>query len=302
MKQVTLKNERLSLQVLDYGAIIHKLKFRTGDGNWAQMNVSLNSPADYLQDSLAMGACVGRYAGRLSGHLELEGETFPLPASDGITLHGGKRGFSKRYWDIGPVAESPEKSEVRLSYRSPHLEEGFPGNLDVTCTYTLSGNALVIRHEARTDRPTAVNLTNHTYFKLDSQPIISHYHLRLHAGRRAETDARLLPTGRILPVGGTPYDFRAGQGLGDLALDTPFLLDAPREFAARLTSAVSGIQLTLLTDQPAVVIYTPTAFAGICLETQNLPDAPRYAHFPNSLLYPGETYLNESHFVFESLG
>jgi aldose 1-epimerase len=300
LKQVTLKNDRLSLEVLDYGAIIHKLKYRTGDGTWNQMNVSRNAPGDYLKDPFAMGACVGRYAGRLSGNLELEGETFPLPAAEGITLHGGERGFARRYWEIRSVSESPKKSEVHLGYRSRHLEEGFPGNLDVALTYTLSGNTLIIRHEARTDRPTAVNLTNHTYFKLDSHPVISHYHFRLHAGRRAETDDRLLPTGRLLPVGGSPYDFRAGKDLGEIGLDTPFLLDAPREYAARLSSPVSGIRLTMHTDQPAVVVYIPDRFAGICLEAQNLPDAPRYSHFPNCFLYPGEVYLNESHFVFES--
>lgn len=301
LKQVTIKNTHLSLEALDYGAIIRKLQLRTADDSWVDLNVSLKSPKDYLNDPFAIGACVGRYAGRLSGgYLEVNGENFPLPNSDKITLHGGPRGFSKRYWNFHAVSESHEKSEVCLTYRSPHLEEGFPGNLEVKVTYTLSGSALIIRHEATTDRPTVVNLTNHTYFKIDSQPLISHYRFRLNASKIAETDSRLLPTGRILDVGDTKFDFQSERSLGELALDTPFLLESDAEFAARLTSVVSGIQMTVHTNQPGIIVYTPVSFAGICLETQNLPDAPRFSHFPDSRLNPGETYINESHFIFGS--
>ena len=302
LKQVTVKNKHLSLEVLEYGAIIRKLKFHTGGNSWTDVNVSLDSPQDYLNDPLAIGACVGRYAGRLSGgNLELDGNTFPLTHTEGITLHGGDRGFSRQYWTLQGVTESPAKSEVILKYRSGHLEEGFPGILDVTLTYTLSENALIIRHEATTDRPTVVNLTNHTYFKIDSQPLISHYQLQINALHRAETNARRLPTGQLLEVVGTAYDFTAERRLGDFTMDTPFLLDSNGDFAARLTSAVSGIQLTVHTNQPGLVVYTPEHFAGICFETQNLPDAPRFDHFPDARLSPGETYLNESQFVFESL-
>ena len=182
LKQVTVKNKHLSLEVLEYGAIIRKLKFRTAGNSWTDVNVSLESPEDYLNDPLSIGACVGRYAGRLSGgNLELDGNSFPLTHTEGITLHGGDRGFSRQYWTLQQSSESPEKSEVILKYRSEHLEEGFPGTLDVTLTYTLLKNTLIIRHEATTDSPTVVNLTNHTYFKIDSQPLISHYQLQINA-------------------------------------------------------------------------------------------------------------------------
>ena len=302
LKQVTVKNKHLSLEVLEYGAIILKLKFRTVGNSWTDVNVSLDSPEDYLNDPLAIGACVGRYAGRLSGgNLNLDGNSFPLTHTDGITLHGGDRGFSRRYWTLEHAGESPEKSEIILKYRSEHLEEGFPGTLDVTVTYTLLKNTLIIRHEATTDRPTVVNLTNHTYFKIDSQPLIAHYQLQINAHKKAETDSRRLPTGRLPGVMGTAYDFLEERPLGDFTMDTPFLLDANRDFAARLTSSVSGIRLTVHTNQPGLVVYTPEHFAGICFETQNLPDAPRFDHFPDARLNPGETYVNESHFVFESL-
>ncbi|MGB5403576.1 MAG: aldose epimerase family protein [Robiginitalea sp.] len=302
MKQVTVKNKHLSLEVLEYGAIIRKLKFRTRANSWTDVNVSLESTQDYLNDTLAIGACVGRYAGRLSGgNLELDGKYYPLTHTEGITLHGGDRGFSRQYWNLQSATESPEKSEVTLTYRSGHLEEGFPGILDVTVTYTLLENVLIIRHEATTDRPTVVNLTNHTYFKIDSQPLISHYQLQINALNRAETNSRRLPTGQLPGVASTTYDFLEERPLGDFKMDTPFLLDSNRDFAARLTSAVSGIRLTVHTNQPGLVVYTPEGFAGICFETQNLPDAPRFDHFPDARLNPGETYVNESHFVFESL-
>lgn len=302
LKQVTVKNKHLSLEVLEYGAIIRKLKFRNSENSWTEVSVNLESPEDYLSDPLAIGACVGRFAGRLSGGvLKLNGKAYPLTHTEGITLHGGDRGFSRRYWTLQSATESPEKSEVILKYRSDHLEEGFPGTLDVTVTYTLLKNTLIIRHEATTDRPTVVNLTNHTYFKIDSQPLIAHYQLQINALKRAETDSRRLPTGQLPEVSGTAFDFLQERRLGEFTMDTPFLLQSNGDFAARLTSAVSGIRLTVRTNQPGLVVYTPENFAGICFETQNLPDAPRFDHFPDARLNPGETYINESQFIFDSV-
>lgn len=300
MEQVSIKNEVLSLEALNYGAIIRKLRFRTGVGTWMDLVIGKDNPEDYLKDPFSIGASVGRYAGRLSGGvLQIEGKEYPLANQDGITLHGGEHGFGRKYWKIDPGGQSQKNPEIRLTYRSPHLEEGFPGNLRVRVTYQLIENSLIIRHEATTDRPTVVNLTNHSYFKIDRQPLISHYLLQLAAQKRLETDARLLPTGRLLQVRDTPFDFRQEQRLGDTRLDTPFVLEQTTGYAARVYSPVSGIRLGVYTNQPAVVVYTPEGFPSICLETQNFPDAPRHKHFPSSLLYPGETYLNESRFVFE---
>ena len=300
MEQVSIKNEVLSLEVLDYGAIIHKLRFRAGADSWVDLVLSKDTPEDYLKDPFSLGACVGRYAGRLSGGtLEMDGKIYPLPNRDGVTLHGGERGFGRRYWKIASVSQSGNEPEIRLEYTSPHLEEGFPGNLEVLVTYRLLANSLIIRHEATTDRPTVVNLTNHSYFKIDHEPVISQYLLQLSAAQRLETDERLLPTGRLLQVRETDFDFRTARQLGDTLLDTPFVLDHTAECAAQVYSPVSGIRLRVFTNQPAVVVYTPEDFPSICLETQNYPDAPRHKHFPSSLLLPGETYLNESRFVFD---
>lgn len=300
MEQVSIKNEVLSLKALNYGAIIQKLRYHTGADTWMDLVIGKDDPEEYLEDPFSIGACVGRFAGRLSGGvLQIDGKAYPLPNQDGITLHGGEHGFGRKYWKIDAVSQSPKKPEIRLKYLSPHLEEGFPGNLHVTVTYRLIGNSLIIRHEATTDRPTVVNLTNHSYFKIDHQPLISRYRLQIAAQKRLETDARLLPTGHLIDVANTEFDFRREQQLEDTLLDTPFALDGAEGFAAQVYSPVSRMRLRAYTNQPAVVVYTPEDFPSICLETQNYPDAPRYSHFPSSLLYPGDTYVNESRFVFE---
>jgi aldose 1-epimerase len=300
LRHVSIKNRWLSLKVLDYGAIIQKLQFRTAPDTWMDLVVGHEDPRAYLQDPFAMGACVGRFAGRLSGgSLDLEGKSFPLSHREGITLHGGDSGFAKRYWTIEAVAEGADQPEIRLSYFSPHLEEGFPGNLRVTVRYQLQENALAIKHEAVTDRPTVVNLTNHSYFKIDRQPLISHYGLHLQCSRRLETDARLLPTGRLLDVEGTPFDFRKEKSLDGIALDTPFVVDPGANPAAALYSPISGVRMRVHTDQPALVLFNPAGMPSLCFEAQNFPDAPRFSHFPSAVLRPGETYRNESRFVFE---
>lgn len=302
LEQVTIKNNWLSLQVLNFGAIIQKLKFRTGADSYINMVVGFDDPSSYLNDPFSLGACVGRFAGRLSGgEIKIDGATYPIWNQKGVTLHGGERGFARRYWDIEPVGQESDEPEIRLNYKSQHLEEGFPGTLKVHLTYRLQKNALLIRQKAVTDHPTIVNLTNHSYFKIDNHPDISHYKLRLSASQRLETDDRLLPTGKLLDVNGTDYDFKRERDLGNLKLDTPFVLDNRKDPAAELYSMASGLRLKVYTNQPGIVIFTPGGMPSICFETQNFPDAPRFAHFPSALLRPGETYLNETRYVFEKL-
>ena len=303
LEQVSIKNEHLQLEVLDYGAIIHKLRFCTGENTWQDMTVGLSDPEAYLKDPIFLGACVGRYAGRLSGGvLTLDGKQYPISNENGITLHGGVRGFGRRYWQFLPDPSEAGRPEVRMRYLSPHLEEGFPGDLEAWVTYRLEENALVIRHEATSDRTTVVNLVNHSYFKIDRQPVNSHYLLRIGAPKRLETDLRLLPTGRVLEVANTPFDFRQERSLGELRLDTPYMLDSEEFPAAQLYSRVSGVRLSVFTNQPCLVVYTPGDFPAICLETQNCPDAPAFPHFPSAILRAGDRYVNESRFVFEKAG
>lgn len=300
MEQVTVKNAHLRLVVLNYGAIIQSLQFRDAGGQFTDLVVGREDPEDYLEDAAFLGACVGRFAGRISGgRLRIGNEDHPIPHRDGITLHGGERGFGKRYWSIESHSSGAETAEVQLTYTSPHGEEGFPGELRTRVVYRLTGKTLLVRHLAETDRPTVVNLTNHSYFKLDTAATIDHYRLRLGSGKRLETDARLLPTGRILDVSGTPYDFRQEREIGTTRLDTPYVL-GPDQPAAALASHESRIRMEVSTNQPALVVYTPPHFPGICFETQGFPDAPNFRDFPGCELRPGQEYRNESRFRFQN--
>ncbi|RKN80397.1 galactose mutarotase [Ulvibacterium marinum] len=299
MKQVTISTPFITLIVLDYGAIIQKLLVKDKKGRSTNVVVGSNYPNNYLEDTVFLGACVGRYAGRISNaSFELDRETFPLYGEKGIHLHGGKEGFGKKYWTIEEVDYGTEPF-VKLSYYSKHLEEGYPGNLKVMLTYKLVENELHIIHEAAADRTTVINLTNHSYFRLDKTGSIDHYRLELYCPEIVETDRNLLPTGNIVPVTDTEYDFRTERKIGELRLDTPYVKNSKTDLAARIFSRRSGISLEVKTNQPAVVVYTPPDFPAICFETQNYPDAPNHEHFPSCILRPDEIYRNASVFTFD---
>ncbi len=299
LKQVTINTPFITLIVLDYGAIIQKLLVKDKHGNSTNVVVGYDYPSLYPTDKVFLGACVGRFAGRISGaKFELDRETYPLYQEHGMHLHGGKAGFGKRYWQIEQV-ERGEEPFVKLSYYSKHLEEGYPGNLQVSVTYKLLKNSLQITHEATTDRTTIVNLTNHSYFRLDDSDRVNQYELQLNCPKMLETHENILPTGKVLSVEGTEYDFLTTKKISGLPLDTPYIIGEQAEMAAKVYSRKSGISLKVHTDQPTVVVYTPPHFPGICFETQNYPDAPTHKNFPSSVLRPGEFYKNESRFTFE---
>ena len=297
LEQVSIKNDFLSLKVLNYGARIQELLFRDKTGAWQNTVVGFKDPEAYLKDAISLGACVGRYAGRISGGgFKLDNEFYPLYNEEGVHLHGGKEGFAYKYWEVRAVYEG-EDPYIKLAYTSQHLEEGYPGKLEVLVTYQLIKGSLKITHEATTDKNTVVNLTNHSYFKLDEKSSVDHYQLQLACEQFLETYSNLLPTGKLLDVAQTAFDFRESKPIGETRFDTPLVLHAA--FAGSVYSPVSGIRLRVTTNQPAVVIYTPPGFAGICFETQNYPDAPNISAFPSSILKAGETYLNQSVFTFD---
>lgn len=299
MHQVTIKNKFISLTTIDYGAIIQKILVKDKYGKQINVVAGFEDPNDYLTDPNFLGACVGRYAGRISGgRFILDGSEYPIYQKDGVHLHGGKKGFGRKYWILLEMFEGLDPF-VKYGYKSPHLEEGFPGNLTVMVTYKLIGNVLKIIHEATTDQPTVVNLTNHSYFRLDTVPGIDQYRLMVNATHRLETDEKLLPTGNIVPVVDTRYDFRTPSPIGNTHLDTPFVIVPGKDPIAVVESENSGIRLSVNTNQVALVVYTPDEFPAICFETQNYPNAPVHTSFPSSVLRPGETYLNESLFTFD---
>ncbi len=231
-------------------------------------------------------------------NLVLVKTSYPIFEEDGVHLHGGKQGFGRRFWkliDHSAVADP----YVAYQYISPHLEEGYPGQVIVTVTYQLLGNTLKILQKATTDRPTIVNLTNHSYFTLDEEATINDLVLQIESEKRLDTDENLLPTGHIELVENTKFDFRQPKRIGNLRLDTPYVVDPSKKPLAIAHSLRSGIQLSVSSNQPALVVYTPEDLAAICFETQNYPNAPNQPAFPSSVLLPGETYINESFFTFD---
>lgn len=287
--------------VLNYGAIIQKLLVKDKKGKSVNAVVGFNSTNKYLEDDKFLGACIGRFAGRISnGGFELDREMYHVHQKDGVHLHGGKEGFSKKYWTIEEVYQGREPF-VKLGYHSKHLEEGYPGNVKVTVTYKLINNAIHITHEASTDRTTIINLTNHSYFVLDNDFEVNDYKLKLACSKIIEMQPNKLPTGEICSVDLTPFDFRKEKQIENTNLDHAFVIDPNKKIVAKVSSEKSGIAMEVATNQPALVVYTPSEFPAICFETQNYPDAPNQKNFPNSKLRPGEVYKNESSFSFDLL-
>lgn len=301
MKQLTISTPHITLIVLNYGAIIQKLLVKDANGNMVNVVMGHDNAMDYLTDDYCLGAVVGRYAGRIAnGRFELDRETYHLHQENGVHLHGGKKGFNKKYWTFEEVNHGNEPY-IKLSYTSKHLEEGYPGNLKVTVTYRLRHNQLHIDYEATTDRTTVINLTNHSYFRLDDAPNLKRHKLRLNCSKYVALDQKLLPNGKLISVKKTDKDFRGTDYLGNVHLDTPFVIDKGTRIAATMSSRFLGISMEVLTDQPVLVVYTPTKMPAICFEAQNFPDAPNQSSFPNCVLRPSETYNQSTQYRFDTL-
>ncbi|MGW4195841.1 aldose epimerase family protein [Streptomyces sp. NPDC005004] len=307
----TLERGGTRVRVLSYGGIVQSVEIPDREGRPADVVLGFPSLADYLTHrGPYLGALVGRYANRIAGgRFPLDGRTYALARNNGPnSLHGGEEGFDRRVWDVEPVEHG-----VRLSRVSPHDEEGFPGRLEVTATYTLDASgALRIAYEAVTDAPTIVNLTNHSYWNLGG-PGAGHaggHELRLAASRYTPVDAGLIPEGAPLDVTGTRFDFRAARKTGS-GYDHNFVLDkgvtaAPEE-VAELHEPSSGRTLTVSTTEPGLQLYTAdhlgAPFApgeGVALETQHFPDSPNRPDFPTTRLDPGEVYRSETVYGFSA--
>ena len=315
LQLLSLTNSRhTELKILNFGATIFSLEFQKKNKEKINVVVGPEKPKDYLGESYHkkgkyFGSSVGRYAGRISnGSFEIDGKKYDLYTKDGVHLHGGKYGFSYKFWEVEEV-NGEKNPSVLLSYLSENGEEGYPGNLRVKVKYTLTEEDEVkIDYTATTDEKTFVNLTNHTYFNLQGRGNIDRHRLQLEADRMLETDEQLMPTGNLLKVEGTSKDFRVMKAVDQIPLDTAFAFTGPGNSGKKiiLESAESGISLQVYTQQPAVVVYVPevlpqdweytTAIAehrqAICLETQNFPDAPHHSSFPSALLKPDEIYKN----------
>lgn len=305
----TLERAGVRVRILSYGGIVQSVEVPDRDGRVANVVLGFADLDGYLENpGPYLGALVGRYANRIAGgRFPLDGLTYALALNNAPnSLHGGERGFDKRVWDVEPVEHG-----VRLSRVGPHGEEGFPGRLGVSATYTLDeSGALRIAYGAVTDAPTVVNLTNHSYFNLGGSGNAGGHELRVAASRFTPVDADLIPTGVLKEVTDTRFDFREARKVG-AGYDHNFVLDkgvtaAPVE-VAELHDPASGRVLTVATTEPGLQLYTADhltePFApgdGIALETQHFPDSPNRPEFPSTVLRPGETYRSETVYGFTS--
>ena len=322
LKVFKLKNSAgTELEILNLGATVFSLKLKDGNGKLINVVVSPKRKEAYLteayvQENMCFGASIGRYAGRITdGKFELETESFQLYQKDGVHLHGGKSGLQHKIWKVKSQS-SGENPTIILHCFSKDGEEGYPGNLKVEVCYTLTEeNQLKIEYSAESDKTTILNLTNHTYFNLNGEGSVEDHELKINASEILEVDDKLRPTGKLNELTSNFKDFSSAKRIDHIQVDDTFILNNTENFAARLFSEKSKLEMILVTDQPAVVIFIPKQlpthweystkiseqFPSICLETQNFPDAPNHANFPTSVLKAGEKYLNKSTFQFKVL-
>ncbi|MDQ6635025.1 MAG: galactose mutarotase [Gemmatimonadota bacterium] len=323
------------LRAITYGGTVVSLRVPDRDGTLADVVLGHDSLQGYLDHSPYFGAIVGRYGNRIAnGRFALDGATHQLARNDGGQhLHGGVRGFDKAIWN-GRADTSNGDARVSFTLTSPDGDEGYPGALEALVTYTLTGRGeLVVDYLARTDRPTIVNLTQHSYFDLSagrSESILDH-ELTVQAEAYVPVDATLIPTGQLAPVEGTPFDFRSPMRIGERigephqqllhagGYDHSYVLRppsaGPRSLApaARVTESTSGRTLDVYTTQPGMQLYSGnfldgtirgkagTIYAhrgGFCLETQHFPDSPNQPTFPSTVLRPGEEYRSRTVYAF----
>lgn len=311
-----------SLTVLDYGATIQSLCVPNGTGGFTDVVLGYDSMEEYEANDGYLGATIGRVGNRIGGAaFSLNGTVYSLAQNDGDNhLHGGIRGFDKQLWQVDARPEA-----LVCSRLSPDGEEGYPGNLQVRVTFTLTeDNTLRIQYDAETDRDTLVNLTNHSYFNLNGGGTVLGHELLVNAERFTENDGGCLPTGKLLEVAGTPFDFRAPKaigaeiGAGDEQLrrgsgyDHNYVLCGKR--AAVLYSPDSRIEMTVETDLPGVQVYSGNCLTrrggkggqvidrrdAVCLETQLFPNAMNCYGFPSPVLRAGAHLHSGTAFLFRT--
>jgi len=334
VEAVTLTNSAgMSAKIMSLGATLQSLIVPDKAGHKDDVVLGYDTAQEYLTRPNFFGASVGRYANRIAkGKFSLDGKTFTLATNDGPnSLHGGLKGFDKRVWKIDSVSNGPD-AKVVLSYTSADGEEGFPGEMKVTATYSLNEqNELKLEYRATTSKPTVLNLTNHSYFNLsgnDARDVMGNM-VTLHAERFTPVDATLIPTGERRAVAGSPFDFRTAHRVGDRIRDAKdqqirfgrgydhnFIVDGAAgslRSAAVVADPVSGRTMEMSVTAPGIQFYTGNFMDGtffgkssrayrqgdaICLEPGVFPDSPNHADFPTARLNPGQNYINTMVYKF----
>jgi aldose 1-epimerase len=300
VERVELSSGRLRASVLSYGAILQSLEV-----SGVNVVLGLTTLEDYLTRSRYFGAVVGRYGNRIAGgRFTLDGVEHRLPLNNGPnSLHGGDHGFDRKVWTISEATGS----SVTLTVISPDGDQGYPGTLTASVTYTLEDDAIRLDYTAATDAPTVVNLTNHSYFNLAGGGDVLGHVIQIDAEHYLPVDEHKIPTGEPAPVKGTAFDFTTPHAVGDRfdgGYDHCYVLDG----GIRVTEPGGGLTMEVTTTEPGVQFYaggmldgvaTPYGpHAGLCLETQHFPDSPNQPQFPSTVVRPGETRTSSTTYRF----
>ncbi|WP_394190026.1 aldose epimerase family protein [Pseudoalteromonas atlantica] len=324
INQVTLTNSNgVSVDVINYGGIITRIETPDSNGNMGNIVLGMDNLEDYTNSSTYFGAIIGRFGNRIAnGQFSLNGTDYQLATNDGDNhLHGGVQGFDKKVWTMAPFS-TENSAGVTLSLVSPDGDQGYPGELTTQVTYTLTNkNTLDMQFVATTNKPTIINMTQHSYFNLAGKGDILDHQMQINSSAITPVDGGLIPTGELMQVAGTPFDFRNAKAIGkeiniddeQLKLgkgyDHNFVLkNKPNHDlieAANVYEPNSGRTLTVYTEEPAVQFYSGNFLdgstkqasglvhkfrSGFCLEPQHFPDAPNQPTFPSTTLMPGDVY------------
>jgi len=334
----TLTNARdMQVKILNYGGIIQSIWVPDRFGQLTNVALGFNNIDDYVKSSPYFGAIIGRYANRIAkGTFTLDGTTYHLAINNGPNaLHGGLKGFDKQFWNVDQVMQNNTVG-LKLSRVSPDGEEGYPGTLTVSVTYTLTNdNGIVMHYVATTDKPTIINLTNHTYFNLAGEGTGTIYDqiVQFNADHYTPVDATSIPTGSIDSVLGTPFDFTHPTPIGahirdgvqqllftqgydhNFVLNRPSPTDNSLILASTSLDPISGRSLRVYTTEPGVQFYTSNfltgTFAGtsgrvyrqgdaFTMETQHFPNSPNQPNFPSTVLRPGQTFDSTTIYKFNT--
>ncbi len=318
----------ITAKILDYGGIVYELLLPDKHGQFENVSANLETIPDYEADSPYFGALIGRYGNRIAkGKFTLDGKEYTLATNNDMNhLHGGIQGFDKVVWDVEEKV-TPDSIGLILTYTSADMEEGYPGELDCKVVYELTNeNELIIDYTATTDKPTPVNLTNHTYWNLggyDSGTILDH-HMQIFADHYLPVDQGLIPTGQLHPLKGTPMDFTEPTPIGERidqvegGYDHCYVLknyqSDEMKRCAKVKDPQSGRVMEIFTTEPGVQFYTGNFLDGtlsagdvtyrkhaaFCLETQHFPDSPNQPMFPSAILEPGDIYRHTTVHKFQT--